>query len=57
MRNLKSPLTKAEISGIPKPPKGRQVVCSKCNKPGGTLLKIDDHYEHQNKTLCKMLGG
>ena len=24
----------------------RLIVCSKCKQPGGTLRKVDDHYEH-----------
>lgn len=31
------------------------IACSKCGLPGGTLLKVDDHYEHQNKAKCMLL--
>ena len=24
----------------------RLIVCARCNQPGGTLKKVDDHYEH-----------
>ena len=55
---MKAPLTKQEAGGVPKPPKGKRIVCAKCHKPGGTLVRVDDNvYVHQNKTMCKMFGG
>jgi hypothetical protein len=41
-----TPLTKEEVTGVPKPAKGRVIRCSKCGM-GGTLYKIDD-----NKYVC-----
>lgn len=34
---------------------GIMITCSKCGCIGGTFLKIDDHYEHQDKDACKLL--
>lgn len=31
------------------------IACSKCGLSGGTLVKIDDHYEHQDKEKCRLL--
>lgn len=31
------------------------IKCSKCDASGGTLLKVDDHYEHQNKADCRIM--
>ena len=27
--------------------RGAPLVCSRCGVAGGTLVKVDDHYEHQ----------
>ena len=34
---------------------GKPIVCSRCGVPGGTLVKIDDHYEHQDRRTCLLL--
>ncbi len=60
---LKAPVTKDQLAqheGKSLPPKtqhGQPIRCFKCGKYGGTLLKIDDHYEHQNRELCRIFGG
>lgn len=33
----------------------KPILCSKCGKPGGTLVKVDDHYEHQDKRKCRIM--
>jgi len=38
-----------------KPRIGMYVCCSKCGLPGGTLVKIDDHYEHQDNRVCRIM--
>ena len=54
---LARPLTNAELTGVAKvyPHKGRVITCSKCSLSGGTLVKIDDNYQHQNTTMCRIL--
>jgi len=46
--------TKAEITGIPKQPlyTHRVITCSKCNQPGGTLVKVGDNYIHKSGSGC-----
>ena len=34
---------------------GKSVLCSKCGLSGGTMVKIDDHYEHQDKDKCGIM--
>jgi len=31
------------------------LTCSKCGLGGGTLVKVEDNYEHQDKEKCQML--
>lgn len=31
------------------------IKCSKCDATGGTLLKVDDHYEHQDQAKCRIM--
>jgi len=33
------------------------IICSKCGKSGGALLKVGDHYEHLDKAKCRILQG
>jgi hypothetical protein len=32
---------------------GKPIMCSKCKQGGGTLVRIDDHYEHSH---CALYG-
>lgn len=32
---------------------GTSVLCTKCQCSGYTLVKISNHYEHENKTICE----
>lgn len=34
---------------------GTLITCSECGTGGGTLVKVDDHYEHQDKATCRMM--
>lgn len=34
---------------------GKPITCQKCGLSGGTLVKVGDHYEHQDKAKCKIL--
>ena len=36
----------------PKSLVGKPIVCSKCGKPGGTQIRVGDHYEHQDTAKC-----
>lgn len=57
---LHAPLTTAELEFrktgkiIVPSPLGRLIICSKCGIPGGTLIKVDDHYQHQDTAICKL---
>jgi len=31
------------------------IKCSKCGITGGTMVKVDDHYEHKNKEQCRIM--
>jgi len=33
----------------------KPIVCSKCGVAGGTLVKVDDNYVHQDTTKCRLL--
>lgn len=33
----------------------KPIACSKCGLAGGTLVKVDDRYEHQDRAKCRML--
>lgn len=53
------PLTLTETTKIPKQrQETRQVVCSKCNQPGGTLVRIEtregNYYIHQRGHGCNI---
>lgn len=39
---------------MPKP-EGKLILCSKCKTPGGTLIKVGDYYEHQDKKRCRVM--
>jgi len=34
----------------------RPIKCTKCGSTGGTLVKVDNHYEHMDKELCKIMS-
>ena len=36
----------------PRPHPGTPIPCHKCGVVGHTLVKINDHYVHQNQELC-----
>lgn len=31
------------------------IKCSKCGASGGTMEKVKDHYEHQDKAKCRII--
>ena len=33
----------------------KPIKCSRCHTSGGTLVKVSDHYEHQNQELCGVM--
>ncbi len=52
---LGPPLTIVESGGIQKSkPTHKLIACSKCNQPGGTLIKIGDSYIHQKGSGCNI---
>ena len=36
---------------------GAPIKCSKCGATGATMVKIDDHYECQDKRRCLIWQG
>ena len=48
-------------AGLPRTPKPSKypyyhiIVCSKCGLGGGTMVKVGDHYEHQDQEKCRIL--
>lgn len=36
-------------------PEVRYIICSKCGLSGGTLVKVDDRYECQDKEKCRIM--
>ena len=47
-RDYTSEPTQKRLSGQP-------ILCSKCGLSGGTLVKVADHYEHQDKEKCRIM--
>lgn len=35
---------------------GQPILCSNCGMSGGTLVKVDDHYQHQDIAKCRLLA-
>ena len=36
-------------------PDHKPIPCYRCGNIGGTLVKVDDQYEHQDKDMCSLL--
>jgi len=51
------PRTTQDTTGVAKPIQGKLICCAKCGLPGGTLIKQDDVYIHQDRVACGLLSA